>query len=63
MVIEANIFREAQQLLKDKAACEMTQDERELGGAAMIPLMVHGAYSDIPIDQGLEDLARILEGQ
>lgn len=63
MVIESNIFREAQQLLKEKLGCEMTQDEQELVAAAMIPLMVHGAYSDIPIDDALEDLARILEGQ
>ena len=58
-----NIFREAKQLLDTKPGSEMTDEERQLINAAIIPLMQLRQYSDIPIGQGLEELADIIDGK
>ena len=60
-MLDGNIFKEAKQLLETKESWEMTEEELNLIGTALIPLMLVRAYSDIPIDEGLEDLSGIIE--
>lgn len=58
-----NIFREAKQLWEKKAnGSQLTGEEEELIGAALIPLMLLPRYRDTPVDQGLEKLAVMVEG-
>jgi len=56
-----NIFREAKALLDTKSQFDMTEEEKQTVGAATIPLMILPRYRDIPIGEGLEELANILE--
>jgi len=57
-----NLFLEAKQLLKKKdSGSELTEEELELINTATIPLMLLPEYNNIPINQGLEKLAKILE--
>ncbi|MBU0847431.1 hypothetical protein KKH23_09635 [Patescibacteria group bacterium] len=59
-----NLFRQAKQLWDSKNSWDMTKEERHLVAAAMIPLTVHGCPlpEDITISEGLEELAKILDG-
>lgn len=61
-----NIFKEAKQLLdkKDNGA-ELTEDELELINIAIIPMNLHGCPlpEDIPIGEGLEVLAKMMDGE
>lgn len=61
-----NIFREAKQLLdkKDNGA-ELTEEELGLIHTALIPLNLHGCPlpEDIPIGEGLEALAKMMDGE
>ncbi|MBA7486493.1 hypothetical protein ES707_22053 [subsurface metagenome] len=61
----ANIFREAKQLLDKKdAGSKLTKEELQLINTAIIPLIVKtdGVFpEDITIEEGLEELAKILE--
>lgn len=56
-----NIFREALTLIHTKNGHDMTEEQRETVSTAMLPLMLLSQYSDIPIGEGLEDLARMFE--
>jgi len=60
-----NIFREAKDLLEKKdAGGELSEEELQLIGTAIIPLMVKtdGVFpEDITIGEGLEELAKIFE--
>ncbi len=56
-----NIFRRARQLLRDKPPSEMTEDELEVVKIATMPLLLLRQFSDKPIDEGLEELAKIVE--
>lgn len=62
-----NLFRQARQLLDKKdSGAELTEEELGLVNTAIIPLMVktHGVFpEDIAIGQGLEELAKIVEGK
>lgn len=59
-----NIFREAKELLQKKDnGNELTEEEEKLIGAALIPLMLLPGYSDTPVDQGLEELAVMVDGK
>lgn len=56
-----NIFSEALTLLSTRNGHGMSDEEAETVAVAMIPLMLLSQYSDIPIGEGLEELARIVE--
>ncbi|MBA7465352.1 hypothetical protein ES707_00514 [subsurface metagenome] len=60
-----NLFRQAKDLLNIKdAGGELSEDELQLIGTAIIPLMgkTNGVFpEDITIGEGLEELAKILE--
>ena len=56
-----NIFREALMLLSTRNGEGMSDEERELLATALIPLMLLPQYQDIPIGEGLENLARMIE--
>jgi len=60
--METNIFREALTIMSTKNGQDMSDDEREIIDTALLPLMVSPGYSNVPIYEGLEDLARMLEG-
>lgn len=62
-----NLFREAKQLLdKKESGAQLTEEELKLINTAVIPLMVRtwgGVFpKDITIGEGLEELAKIVEG-
>ena len=59
---ETNIFQKALTIMSTKNGQDMSDDEREIIDTALLPLMVSPGYFDIPIYEGLEDLARMLEG-
>ena len=56
-----NIFREARRLLRDKPVPEMNEEELEVVKIATMPLLLLRRYSDKPILDGLEELAKIAE--
>jgi hypothetical protein len=56
-----NIFREALLLLSTKNGEDMSEEETETVSTAIIPLMLLPEYFNIPIPDGLEDLARMVE--
>jgi len=56
-----NIFREASELLKGKKGSEMSDEELNLVSRAIFPLLILRAFNDVPIGEGLEALARLLE--
>lgn len=58
----ANIFREARELLHTKNGSDMTEEEQELVCAAMIPLFLLPEYEDIHVGEGLDKLAKIVDG-
>ena len=59
-----NIFRQAKLLLDTKRGDEMSEEDLQLIGTAIIPLMVRGCPfpEDITIGEGLEELANIRQG-
>ncbi len=60
-MLNGNIFKEAKELLReDKPISEMTEEEVLTIKAAMIPLNLP-EFQDSTIDQGLEELANILD--
>jgi len=58
---QGNIFSQAKWLLDHKNGDEMTEDEVNLVSAAIILLYLNPEYSDVPIGEGLEALARITD--
>ena len=56
-----NIFREARQLLQDKPVSEMNEEELHIVNAATIPLNILPSFNGMTIDEGLEELAKIVE--
>ena len=56
-----NIFREALMLLSTRNGQGMSEEEAETIALAMIPLMLLPEYSNTPISEGLEDLAKMVE--
>lgn len=62
---KVNIFREAKQLLDKKDnGNKLTEEEQELVNTADIPFTVNTGdiFGDITIGEGLEEMARIVEG-
>ncbi len=60
-VSDHNIYREAHRLLATKSGRDMTQDELELVATAIIPAMVLPQYSDVPLGDCLEAIAKLVE--
>jgi len=56
-----NLFRQAQLLLRSKTVLEMNEQELITVKAAQIPLGLLPRFNDLTTDQGLGELARILE--
>ncbi len=56
-----NLFRQAQKLLKNKPIDEMTQGEVLTVKAATIPLTILPEFNDVTTDEGLEELAKMVE--
>lgn len=56
-----NIFSQALEILDTNPGDELTQEEQVLMSTATIPLLILARYNDIPIGEGLEELADILE--
>ena len=54
-----NIFREAKELLRGKPVMEMNGEELITVKAALIPLNILPKFSDKPIDEGLDELAKM----
>ena len=60
---EINIFREAQRLLSTKKRDDMTEEELQIVATAMTPLRLDPRYCNLTIDDGLEELAALLEAR
>ena len=58
-----NIFRQARQLLRDKNPLELNEEELEVVKIATMPLLLLRQFNDKPIDEGLEELANIVDGK
>ena len=56
-----NLFRQAKELLRDKSILEMNEEEVLTVKAAQIPLNILPELSNMTTDQGLEELAKIVE--
>ena len=56
-----NIFRQAKQLLQDKPVLEMNEEELAIVNTATMPLLLLRYFSDLSINEGLEELAKIVE--
>jgi len=61
MANNSNIFRQAKQLLQDKPVLEMNEEELEVINTATMPLLLLRHFSDMTINDGLEELAKIVE--
>jgi len=59
--LNSNIFRQAQQILRDKTVSEMSYEEVLTVKAATRPLLQLQMFNDKTIDQGLEELAKIVD--
>lgn len=58
-----NIFRQAKQLLNDKPVLEMNEEELKIVNTATMPLLRLRHFSDMSILDGLEELAKFVEGK
>jgi len=58
---DTNIFRQAQRLLKEKPVLEMNDEELDIVNSATIPLLLLRQFSDRSIDEGLDELAKMVE--
>ena len=56
-----NIFRQAKQLLNEKPVLEMNDKEFGIVNTATMPLLLLRHFSDMSIDAGLEELAKMVE--
>lgn len=56
-----NIFRQAKQLLNEKPVLEMNEEELEVIKIATMPLLLLRQFSELSIDEGLEELAKIVD--
>jgi len=56
-----NIFRQAKQLLNEKPVLEMNEEELEIVNTATMPLLLLRHFSDMTINNGLEELAKMVE--
>ena len=57
----SNIFRQAKQLLRDKPVLEMNAEELQIVNTATMPLLLLRHFSDRSINDGLEELANMVE--
>ena len=58
---DTNIFRQAKQLRQEKPVLEMNEEELEIVKIATMPILLLRQFSEIPIDDGLEELAKIVD--
>lgn len=56
-----NIFRQTKQLLRDKSPLELNGEELEVVKMATMPLLLLRMFNRKTIDEGLEELAKIVE--
>ncbi len=56
-----NIFRQAKQLRQEKPVLEMNEEELEIVKIATMPILLLRQFSEIPIDDGLEELAKMVD--
>jgi len=56
-----NLFRQAKQLLNDKPVLEMNEEELAIVNTATMPLLLLRYFSDRSINDGLEELAKMVE--
>jgi hypothetical protein len=56
-----NIFRQAKQLLNQKPVLEMNEEELKIVNTATMPLLLLRHFSDRSINDGLEELAKMVE--
>ena len=56
-----NIFRQAKQLLNNKPVLEMNEEELGVIKIATMPLLLLRHFSDMSINDGLEELAKMAE--
>ena len=56
-----NIFRQAKQLLNDKPVLEMSAKELGVVNLALMPLLLLRQFSDMSINDGLEELAKMVD--
>jgi len=56
-----NIFRQAQALLQQKPISEMNEEELHIVNAATIPLTMLKMFNGKTTDEGLDELAKIVE--
>lgn len=61
MANNSNIFRQAKQLLRDKPVLEMSEEELQIINTATMPLLLLRHFSDMTINDGLEELAKMVE--
>lgn len=60
-VTDTNIFRQAKQLLNEKPVLEMNDKELQIVNTATMPLRLLRHFSDLSIDDGLEELAKMVD--
>jgi len=60
--VNNNIFRQAKQLLDNKPVLEMNEEELEVVKIATMPLLLLRHFSNLSIDEGLEELAKMVDG-
>lgn len=56
-----NIFRQAKQLLQEKPVLEMSEEELQIINTATMPLLLLRHFSDMTINDGLEELAKMVD--
>lgn len=61
--LNGNIFREAKKFLNTKPVLELTEEELEVVNIATMPLLMLRQFSDKTIDEGLEELAKVVDGK
>lgn len=59
---DINLFKRARQLLRDKPILEMNEEELEVVKTATMPLLLLRQFNDKTIDAGLEELAKMVDG-
>lgn len=62
LAIDRNIFRQAKQILDNKGDQGMSDEEWKLLSTATMPLLIAPQFNNTPIGEGLEELAKMVEG-
>ncbi len=62
-MLNGNIFRQAQRLLRNRSVLDMDGEEIITVKAALIPLDTFAAFDNKTVDEGLEVLALLYDGR